>query len=380
VPVALALTGGVLAAFVDAVRHRGRTNGASATTPTAPTATQAADRMPARGGPRVRDRASVGAFDADAAGATGGVKGKVLGFARRRRWRWLGRTLQVQQRFGELRGNDLAASVTLQSFLALFPLLLVAISVLGYLNAGSTDFASQVVEDLGLTGEAARTFTDALDAASSSRRASTIIGLVGLAWSGLGLTSALRYAYNRAWQVQDRGIRDKAFGALWLLGAAVIFATSIGVTTLLQFLPGWFAPLGVLVGAAVSFALFLWTARVLVNVDVGLRALVPGAILGAVGLEALKAVGALLVPNMVANSSALYGTLGVVFAVLAWLLLLGRLVVYTAVLGVVLYEADRGTVVSAVSVPRHDEATREANRSGLAVPDAPKPQVTPVRR
>jgi hypothetical protein len=49
--------------------------------------------------------------------------------------------------------------------------------------------------------------------------------------------------------------------------------------------------------------------------------------------------------------------------------------VYTAVLNVVLYEAERGTVASAVQVPRHGAATREANRSGLAQPGAPKATV-----
>jgi uncharacterized BrkB/YihY/UPF0761 family membrane protein len=74
----------------------------------------------------------------------------------------------------------------------------------------------------------------------------------------------------------------------------------------------------------------------------------------------------------VASSSTLYGTLGVVFALLAWLLLFGRLIVYTAVLNVVLYEAHEGTVLSTVQIPRHAGATREANRSGLSLPDAPK--------
>jgi membrane protein len=279
--------------------------------------------------------------------------------------------LQVQQRFGELRGNDLAASVTLLSFLALFPLLLVGIAVLGYLNANSADFAPRVVSNLGLHGSAADTVTNALSKASTSRQASTIVGLVGLAWSGLGLTGALRSAYNRAWQVQDRGLRDKAGGVLWLLGAAFIFAASVAATTFVQFLPPLLAPLGIVLGLAVSFVLFFWTSHVLLDVDVGWRPLVPGAVLGAIGLEVLKAVGAFLVPRMVASSSALYGTLGVVFAVLAWLMLLGRLIVYSAVLDVVLYEARRGTVASTVQLPRHPAATREATRSGLSLRDAP---------
>ena len=48
----------------------------------------------------------------------------------------------------------------------------------------------------------------------------------------------------------------------------------------------------------------------------------------------LKIAASVVVPRMVA-SSELYGPVGVVFAVLAWLLLFGRLVVYAAVVEVV---------------------------------------------
>ncbi len=315
------------------------------------------------------DRPPVGAFDAEAAGATQGVRRKLLRFAAARRWRFLGRALQVQQRFSELRGGDLAASVTTQSFLAIFPLALVAIAVLGYLNAESTDFAARLVDNLGLHGEAARTMTKALDTASQSRRVSSIIGLLGLAWAGLGLARALRAAYDRAWQVQPRGVRDRGTGALWLAGSAVIFGISVAATTLVQFLPALVAPVGIVVALVVSFGLFLWTARVLANVDIPVRALVPGAIVGAIGLEALKAVGAFVVPRMVASSSTLYGTLGIVFALLAWLLFFGRLVVYTSVIDVVLYEAEHGTVAATVQLPRHAGATRTANRAGMALPE-----------
>jgi membrane protein len=364
-PVAFALAGSVVAAFLDAFRHHRDAEAA-------PPGEHPADPDEAL---RARDQASVGAFDPRAAGATGGPKGWLLRRAARRRWRWVGRVLQVHQRYGELRGNDLAASVTLQSFLALFPLLLVAIAVLGFLNTNSADFTEKVIDNLGLTGDAAKNVTEALQTASDSRKASTVIGLLGLAWAGLALTNALRSAYNRAWQVQDHGLKGRAFGVLWLVGAAVIFLASIAVTTVVRFLPGFFAPLGILVGIAVSFALFLWTEHTLADVDVGWRPLVPGAVLGALGLEVLKALGAFLVPNMVASSSALYGTLGIVFAILAWLLFLGRLVVYTAVVNVVLYEGKRGTVTSAVQVPRHAAATRETNRSGLAQPAARKAAV-----
>ena len=51
------------------------------------------------------------------------------------RWPWFGTALRVQARMSEINGNQLAASVTLSAFLAIFPLLLVAIAVVGFVSS-----------------------------------------------------------------------------------------------------------------------------------------------------------------------------------------------------------------------------------------------------
>ena len=280
----------------------------------------------------------------------------------------------VQRRYGEVGGNQLAAAFTLQAFLSIFPLLLVALAALGFVSAhshglagGSHDVAGRLVGHLGLKGESAKMLTDAVHTAEKSRKAASVVGFVGLLWSGLGLVGALQYAYNSVWQIKDRGIKDKAFGMFWLVGAAVLFVAGTAATTALRWLPGFLAPVDIIVTFAVSFGLWLWTSRVLPNRTVEWRHLVPGAILGAVGLEVLKAVGAYYVPRTVASSSQLYGSLGIVFAVLAWLLLFGRLVVYSAVLNVVRYEKQEGTVTAIVEAPPVAGAHAVADRSGRLV-------------
>src|SRR5438067_400771 len=60
-----------------------------------------------------------------------------------RRWSWLGLVLRVQGRYGELNGNYLAAAITLAGFLSLFPLLLVAFAVLGFLSAGHVNLGTE---------------------------------------------------------------------------------------------------------------------------------------------------------------------------------------------------------------------------------------------
>lgn len=274
----------------------------------------------------------------------------------------------VQRRYGDVGGNHLAAAFTLQAFLSLFPLMLVAIAVLGFVAVGSqTDVAGRLVDQLGLQGESARMVTDAVDSAKASRKAASVVGFLGLLWSGLGLVGALQYAYNSVWQVNARGMKDKVFGLFWLGGAAVLFVGGAAATTALRWLPGFLAPLGILITFAVSLGLWLWTLRVLPNTELPWRALLPGALLGAIGLEVLKVLGAYYVPRAVASSSQLYGSLGIVFALLAWLLLFGRLLVYSAVLNVVRYEKHQGTIRAVIDAPPVPDVRPVANRAGRLV-------------
>jgi membrane protein len=292
------------------------------------------------------------------------------------RWKWFGTVLAVQKRYGELNGNYLASSVTLSAFLSVFPLLLFAIAIVGFVAAGNTDFTTDVINQLGIQGVAAENIRAALNTAQQSRRAASVIGIVGLLWSGLGLVAAVQYAINATWQVVGRGWRDKLQGLLWLAGAALLFLTSFATTAAINVLPGFLAPLTTLASLSVSLGLWLWTFKVLSTRDIGWKSLLPGAVVGAIGLEILKVVGSIYVPRAVGSASALYGTLGIVFATLAWLLFFGRLVVYSAVVNVIRWEEDHGTVTLEMEVPRVRGETTGAvdvTRAGET-----KPQAAPV--
>ena len=284
-----------------------------------------------------------------------------------RRWKWVDTALRTQKRFGELHGAYLASAITLTAFLSLFPLILVAISVFGAFSVRNANIASEIIGELGLSGDAAKAVTNAITKAEQSRRAAGPIGLIGLFWSGLGLVAALQYALDSVWQFTGRGLKDKLWGLAWLGGATAILVASFALTAVLNFLPPIAAPLIFLVGVVVDVGLWLWTFNVLPNRNVGWKPLLPGAILGAVGLEVLKAVGAVYVPRAVGSSSALYGSIGTVFAILAWLLFFGRLVVYAAVLNVVRWEEDHGTVTAEIELPNlPGEVPLTATRAGDA--------------
>ena len=295
--------------------------------------------------------------------------------ALRRRWAWLDRALEVQERFGEINGGFASSAITVTVFLSIFPLLLVAISIVGFVAAGNDDLAPELIDKLGLTGPGAQTLTNALDTASQSRQAASIIGLIGLAWAGSAVAVALQEGLRIPWQERSQGIRDRLVGMAWLAAAAIGLSLLLALGGLLAFLPDWVpgtivAVASTLFGVAVAAALFCWMFWGLGTLAAGWRALLPGALVAAVGFEVLTLVGTLVVPRMVSRSSALYGSIGVVFATLAWLALFARLLVYSSTLNAVLYEARAGTIEVPIHVPRIPGRTpTAATRGGTVVND-----------
>jgi membrane protein len=285
----------------------------------------------------------------------------------RRRWPWLDHLLSVNDRFGDIGGGPLSSSIALAGFLSLFPLLLVGIAVVGFLASGSSDFTATVIDNLGLEGRAAEVVEDAITTAEGSARTATIVGLVGLLWAGLGVVGSLQNAMNAAWQTKGRGLLDRAVALGWLVGAGALFLASTSLGPTLQLSDGRLWPLTVLLGLVLTLALFLWTYHLLGNSHVGWRVHLPGALLVAVGFEVLKFVGSVYVPRAIASASALYGAIGVVFAVLAWFAIYARLIVYGAVLNVVRYEAREGTVTVQIEVPRIEGEVPLSTTRGGAV-------------
>lgn len=228
-----------------------------------------------------------------------------------------------------MRGGAIAAALALNSFLALFPALVAATAVVGFLARSGHGTAAQVVDWLGLHGAAADLVEDAVAAAANAAPAASAVGLIGLGWAGLGIFGAMEVAFNAAWGTPSRGLVARVVGLVWLAGAVVLLAASAALTRLGVLLPAA-TPATVLVGALADAALFAWSSRVFVARPVAWRDRLPGAATFAAGMAVLKPLGAVAVPRLVASSSALYGAIGTVFAALVWLTLLARLVVFAA--------------------------------------------------
>jgi len=243
------------------------------------------------------------------------------------------RVRTIARRYSELNGRVSAAAITLYGFLALFALCVLAVAVVSLVATGNDHIAEDIVRWLGLHGDAATTVIDAVNTAQHSAKVASAVGIVGLLWVGSSLAVSVASAYDVAWGVPSRTSRARLVGLGWLAGSAVLLAAGSLVTAGFAALPALVAPLVLVLSLTVNTLLWLWTSWILPNRPAPpWRTLLPGSITGAVGLEALKVAGAYVVPVLVSRSSAVYGTIGTVFALLAWLWVLGRLVVVVTII------------------------------------------------
>lgn len=257
---------------------------------------------------------------------------------------------EVQRRFAAARGSNLAAAIAFRGYLALFAILVLAVALAGFLDASGRDAADWIIRSLGLSGEAARTVTRAVDRAQASRAGTTVVGLLGLLWTGTGLAAAITYAWNAAWSIPGGGMRGRARGVLWLLASGTCTVVAVGATA---FIAAHRLPWAVAftVGAAADLGLMLLTARLLPARRIPWRSMLSGAIAAAIGLSLARLAGAEVLTHLVRNSSAIYGSIGTFFALLLWMLVIGYILVLAAFVEVTAWSRRHGTVTVEVEVP-----------------------------
>jgi membrane protein len=232
----------------------------------------------------------------------------------------------VQRRYSRRGGRYLAAGLAFLGFVALFPILLVGTAVTTWLFRGDPGIVDGIIDVLGLGSDTAGLVTDLLEQGQASATAATLIGFFGMIWTGMGMAGAVAHLYDVAWGVESRGLLARFIGLGWLAGAGILFVGAVALTGVFINTPWLAAGLGFLAG----FAMFVWTSLVLPNRQIHWPSALSGAVVGAIGFQVLTWAGAIVLPFLLESFSSLYGSLGVVFALLTWIYLLSLLFTYVA--------------------------------------------------
>ncbi len=248
----------------------------------------------------------------------------------------------VQKKFGDDQGGNLCALITYYGFLSLFPLLLVLVTVLGFIlqqNRGlQDDILNSALADFPIIGDQIRNSVGTV----RGNGVGLAIGLVFTFYGGLGVANAAQDAMNRVWAVPMRarpGFLPRVLRSLALIGT---LGVGILVTTVLSGIGGgtgsvgaWLRILAVGVAFVMNVGLFMFAFRVLTARDVAWGDLWPGAIVAAVGWEILQTIGGAFVQHQLKGMSQTYGLFAIVIGLLAWIFLQSRVVIYAAEVNVV---------------------------------------------
>ena len=237
--------------------------------------------------------------------------------------------LRVLLRMKAIDGYDRALALSAQAFVALVPMVVVLSALLP--DGARESEGSAVVAGLGLSGDAESAMS-ALVREPPGVETITVLGGVLLVLAVLGFTRALQRTYASAWELPRTGLRGWGHGlaAAVLLVAAPIALFLLGRVLVLL---GGHPVLEVVVHTVVAVLLWWAVQRLLLGGRIPWRALLPGAVLTGVGQGVVLAVSTLYLPAALSREASRYGLLGVAVALLSWLVVLGLLLVLSAVLG-----------------------------------------------
>jgi membrane protein len=248
----------------------------------------------------------------------------------------------VVKKYGDDAGGREAALITYYGFLSIFPLLLLGVAVLSRVLASHPDLRERLIT--AVVPQALRSTVEHSLATLPTSTIPFVVGLIGLLFSGTGVVFSVYQTLNQVAAVPhrlranflSRYVRVFAMLAVLLLGGLAVGALTV-VATALPGQPGVQRAAAVLGSALVVFAVLVLAARLLLVRLAPLRALWPGAALGAVVVTAVLTIGPPLLARLVTKAGPVYGSFATVAGMFALLYLVGQALVYSAEVAAVRY-------------------------------------------
>jgi uncharacterized BrkB/YihY/UPF0761 family membrane protein len=281
----------------------------------------------------------------------------------------------VVKKFGDDRTNQYVVALGWYGFVAIYPLLLVVVTVFGFIGAAS--LGHRLVSTLHQFPVVGSQFNPAHGSASLHGSViGLVVGLVGMVYGAQGVTQTVQQAMAQVWNIPETDMPNflprlaRSLVGLATIGGAFVvnsvvatYVTSSGVSYLVR--------VPALVGmVVVNVVLYLAAFRALTPSLIRTRSLVPGAIVASLGFTLLITLGSGLIQHQLRNSSATYGQFGIVIGLVGFLFLLAKISLYGAELNPVLSRHlwPRG-MVSADPTTADDQVLRDITHQTQRRPD-----------
>jgi membrane protein len=236
------------------------------------------------------------------------------------------------QRFSAISGTDRALSIGAHAFVAFVPLVLLLTSK--FTVNGDSVIAHRIIVGYHLSGRAAaatRALFDTPTGTSKQGWIAFILSILVAVVSALALTAAMQRTFAAAWGLKPLGVKGRIFG---IGGIAAILVEVLLLSLIGTVVKG--AAGGVfhlVVRLLVATAFWLVISWLLLGRRISWRQLVPGAVVSGVGSVVAHFASGVYMPRVIATNASRYGAVGITFAIMTWLYVLGLVLVIGAVVG-----------------------------------------------
>jgi uncharacterized BrkB/YihY/UPF0761 family membrane protein len=240
--------------------------------------------------------------------------------------------LRAVERNRRVAATVLAGGFAYRIFLWLLPFGLIVGGGLGLADARSTEDA---VEGGGIPAAVSNAVGDAARASQSNSWWLLAVGVPLLLWAGFSGAKAIQLIHSLVWDEPPPKPKPLQM-SLAFTGMVCAFLAAVALTWWVRDeWPGLLAPVLTLTPLA---ALWLWASLHLPHRDAPWQALLPGALVVAIGFQVLhETVGHFLVPKL-EKSTSLYGDLGATTTFLFFMYMTSILIVAAPVLNSSLYD------------------------------------------
>jgi YihY family inner membrane protein len=259
----------------------------------------------------------------------------------------VGFPLAVIYKYFDDQGPYLAAIITLYAFIAIFPLLLISSSILGFVLQDNPELREQVLNSALSQFPIVGTQLGRPEGLQGSTSA-IVIGSLAATYGSLGLGQAAQNAANITWSV-PRNSRTNAVlqrvRSLVLLAFAGLGILTLAVASSLLANPDVFGFVGPAYGRLARVVGFVFTSLIFIGlfrlVSAGhatTRGVLPGALAASVMWQGLQLAGNSFVTNVIASAKGndMNQTFALVLGLVAFLFLAGILTVLGLEINVVL--------------------------------------------
>jgi uncharacterized BrkB/YihY/UPF0761 family membrane protein len=256
-------------------------------------------------------------------------------------------------------GALLAGGVAFRVFLWLLPLSLVLVTGLGLVVGAARASTEDVTRKFQLSAAVGSTVSEAVRSSHRGRILLFLVGLFLVVWAGLAVVRALQVVSGLAWAVPPRSRRNPLLRSL-------SFSAGVLLLLIAQAVAGMLYGASVATDVVVSIGLLAclvavaaWGLHGLPHPGVPWSAMLPGALLIAVGVEILRLATMAFFAAKLERVSNLYGALGLAVVLLTWLYSVGRLVVAGITINATLWR-QRTQASGTAGSPQGDDASATA--------------------